>query len=134
MADISGLYSTISPLSNPWFLNVTTFRVVDIPIGLTLNLRWVYPEPSSKTFTATRVFLLSVLNLWIPLAAVSVAKPTVLIPAIPARASAFVLNILTVDVLTTLTKYGSPSESVPVIVLLASYALPIPIDGFPSFL
>ena len=64
---------------------------------------------------------------------VSVAKPTVLIPAIPARASAFVLNILTVDVLTTLTKYGSPSESVPVIVLLTSYALPIPIDGFRSY-
>ena len=105
-----------------------------MPAGLTLNLRWVYPEPPSKTLTATRVFLLSVLNLWIPLAAVSVAKPTVLIPAIPARASAFVLNILTVDVLTTLTKYGSPSESVPVIVLLTSYALPIPIDGFPSFL
>ena len=103
MADISGLYSTISPLSNPWFLNVTTFRVVDIPMGLTLNLRWVYPEPSSKTFTATRVFLLSVLNLWIPLAAVSVDNPTVLIPVAPNVASVGVLNILTVDGLTVLT-------------------------------
>ena len=104
MIDVSALYSTSSPLSNPWFLNVTTFKVVDIPTGLTLNLRWVYPEPSSNTFTATRVFLFSVLNLWIPLAAVSVDKPTVLIPVVPNIASTLVLNNLTVDGLTLLTK------------------------------
>ena len=68
-----------------------------------------------------RVVLFSVLNRWIPLAPVSVDNPTVLIPAIPARASSFLLNILTVDGLTTLTKYGSPSDKVPVIVLVASY-------------
>ena len=36
---VSAEYSTISPLLNPWFLKVTTFRDVEIPIGLTLNLR-----------------------------------------------------------------------------------------------
>ena len=50
----------------------------------------------------------------------SVDIPIVLIPAIPDRASAFVLNNLTVEELTTLTKYGSPSASVPLIVLLES--------------
>ena len=74
----------------------------------------------------------SVLNLWIPLAAVSVANPTVLIPAIPDKASDLLLNILTVVGLTTLTKYGSPSDKVPVIVLKLS--VPMPIDGFPSLL
>ena len=83
---------------------------------------------------SSSVFLDSVLNLWIPLAAVSVANPTVFIPAIPAKASLLVLNILTVVGFTTLTKYGSPSDSVPVIVFDASKGLPIPIDGFPSFL
>ena len=83
---------------------------------------------------SSSVFLDSVLNLWIPLAAVSVANPTVLIPAIPAKASVWVLNILTVVGFTTRTKYGSPSDSVPVMVLDASYGLPIPIDGLPSFL
>ena len=129
MVDVSALYSISSPLSNPWFLNVTTFKVVDIPIGLTLNLRWVYPEPSSNTFTATRVFLFSVLNLWIPLAAVSVDKPTVLIPVAPNIASTLVLNILTVDGLTILTKYGAPSERVSFILFSKSYAVPIPIGA-----
>ena len=129
MVDVSALYSISSPLSNPWFLNVTTFKVVDIPIGLTLNLRWVYPEPSSNTFTATRVFLFSVLNLWIPLAAVSVDKPTVLIPVVPNIASTLVLNILTVDGLTILTKYGAPSERVSFILFYKSYAVPIPIGA-----
>ena len=103
IGEVSAEYSTISPVWNPWFLNVTTFDDVDIPAGLTLNLRCVYPEPSSKTFIATRVFLVSVLNLWIPLAAVSVDNPTVLIPAVPNMASVSVLKILTVDGLTILT-------------------------------
>ena len=106
----------------------------EIPVGSTLNFLCWYPDPPFNTLTLRRVFFVSVLNLWIPLAAVSVAKPTVLIPAIPASASACVLNILTVVGFTTLTKYGSPSESVPVIVLLESYAFPIPNDGFPPFL
>ena len=106
----------------------------EIPAGSTLNFLCWYPDPPFNTLTLRRVFFVSVLNLWIPLAEVSVAKPTVLIPAIPAKASAFVLNSLTVVGFTTLTKYGSPSESVPVIVLLASYAFPIPNDGFPPFL
>ena len=97
ITDVSAEYSTISPLWNPWFLNVITFEDVDIPAGLTLNLRWVYPEPSSKTLTATNVFLFSVLNLWIPLAAVSVDNPTVFIPVVPNKASVCVLKILTVD-------------------------------------
>ena len=50
------------------------------------------------------VVLFSVLNLWIPLADVSVAKPTVLIPAEPNIASLLLLNILTVVGLTILTK------------------------------
>ena len=103
-------------------------------MGDTLNLRWVYPEPDSTTLTDIRVVLFSVLNLWIPLAAVSVARPTVLIPAIPANASFFVLNILTVVGLTTLTKYGSPSDKVPVIVLVESYGFPMPIGELPLLL
>ena len=59
----------------------------------------------------------------------SVERPTVLIPAIPARASSFLLNILTVVGFTTLTKYGSPSDNVPVMILFISYAEPIPIGG-----
>ena len=101
---VSAEYSTISPLSNPWFLKVTTFNDVDIPVGLTLNLRCVYPAPSSKTFIATNVFLFSVLNLWIPLAAVSVDNPTVFIPAEPNSASFLLLNNLTVEAFTDLTK------------------------------
>ena len=93
-----------SPLSNPWFLKVTTFNDVDIPVGLTLNFRCVYPEPPSNTFIATKVFLFSVLNLWIPLAAVSVDKPTVFIPAVPTNASFLLLNNLTVVGFTDLTK------------------------------
>ena len=77
---------------------------VDIPVGLTLNLRWVYPEPSLSTLIAMRVFFFSVLNLWIPLADVSVDNPTVFIPADPNTASVLVLNILTVFGFTTLTK------------------------------
>ena len=120
-------YSIISPLEKPWFLELIVSYDVEIPVGLTLNLRFVYPEPDSKTLTDIRVVLFSVLKRWIPLAPVSVDNPTVLIPAIPAKASCFVLNILTVDGLTTLTKYGSPSDKVPVIILLLSYAAPIPI-------
>ena len=101
---VSAEYSTNSPVSNPWLLKVITFDAVDIPVGLTLSLRWVYPEPSSRTLTATRVFLFSVLNLWIPLAAVSVDKPTVLMPADPNVASTLLSNILIVFGLTTLTK------------------------------
>ena len=101
---VSAEYSTTSPLWNPWFLNLIVSKEVEIPADLTLNLRWVYPEPSSNTLTATNVFLLSVLNLWIPLAAVSVDNPTVLIPAVPNNASALLLNILTVVGLTDLTK------------------------------
>ena len=100
---------------------------MDIPEGFTFNLRFVYPEPDSNTLTDIRVVLFSVLKRWIPLAPVSVDNPTVLIPAIPARASSFVLKILTVVGLTILTKYGSPSDKVPVIILLLSYAAPIPI-------
>ena len=90
---------------------------VEIPAGSTLNFRCWYPEPPFNTLTERSVFLGSVLNLWIPLAPVSVDIPIVLIPAIPDRASALVLNNLIVEELTTLTKYGSPSASVPSIVL-----------------
>ena len=100
--DVSAEYSTISPVLNPWFLKLIVFNDVDIPDVLTLNLRWVYPDPCSITFTATNVFLLSVLNLWIPLAVVSDDNPTVLIPVAPNNASAAVLNNLTVDVFTDL--------------------------------
>ena len=104
IAVVSAEYSTISPLLNPWFTKFIVLNEVDIPAGFTFNLRCVYPEPSSITLTAINVFLFSVLNLWIPLAAVSVDKPTVLIPALPARASFLLLNMRTVDGLTTLTK------------------------------
>ena len=93
---------------------------VEIPAGLTLSFLCWYPEPLSITLISSKVFLDSVLNLWIPLADVSVANPTVFIPAIPDKASFCVLNILTVVGFTTLTKYGSPSDSVPVIVFDAS--------------
>ena len=63
------------------------------------------------------VFLFSVLKRWIPNALLIVDIPIVLIPAMPARASSFLLNILIVDVFTTLTKYASPSANVPVCVL-----------------
>ena len=111
---VSAEYSISSPVLNPWSLNDTTFSDVDIPDGLTLNLRWVYPEPSSNTLTDTNVFLSSVLNLWIPLAAVSVDNPIVLMPDNPNIASTLVLNNLIVDGLTTLIKYGAPSDNVPV--------------------
>ena len=124
---VSAEYSIISPLLKPWFLNVTTFKDVDIPVGLTLNLRWVYPVPSSKTLTATRVFLLSVLNLWIPLAEVSVDNPIVFIPAVPNKASVFKLKSLIVDGLTDLTKYGAPSDNVALTLFSGSNAVPIPI-------
>ena len=96
-------YSTISPLKNPWFLKLIVSYEVEIPVGLTLNLRWVYPVPEFKTFTDLRVVFVSVLNLWIPLAEESVDKPTVFIPAEPARASPLLLNIRTVVGLTILT-------------------------------
>ena len=112
-------------------MKVTTLSDVDIPVGLTLNLRCVYPEPSSKTLTATKVFLFSVVNLWIPLAAVSVDNPTVFIPAVPNNASTLVLNNLTVDGLTDLTKYGAPSDKVPEIWFSKSNAVPIPIGELP---
>ena len=89
---------------NPWFLKLIVSNEVEIPEGWTLNLRCWYPEPSSITLTLIKEFLVSVLNLWIPLAAVSVASPTVLIPDIPNNASSWVLNILTVVLLTGLTK------------------------------
>ena len=106
----------------------------DIPVGLTLSLRFWYPDPEFKTFTSNRVFTDSVLNLWIPAELVSVAIPIVLIPAIPDIASLSVLKILIVVGLTTLTKYGSPSDNVPVIVFWLLYALPIPREELPSFL
>ena len=102
IAVVSAEYSIISPLLNPWFLKLIVFNDVDIPDVLTLNLRWVYPDPCSITLIATNVFLLSVLNLWIPLAVVSDESPTVLIPVAPNNASAAVLNNLTVDVFTDL--------------------------------
>ena len=102
IAVVSAEYSIISPLLNPWFLKLIVFNDVDIPVVLTLNLRWVYPDPCSITLTATNVFLLSVWNLWIPLAVVSDDSPTVLIPVAPNNASAAVLNNLTVDVFTDL--------------------------------
>ena len=105
--------------------------VVEIPVGLTLNLRWVYPEPSFKTLTAISVFLVSVLKRWIPLADVSVDKPTVLIPVAPNIASFLVLKSLTVFGLTILTKYGSPSDKVSTILFVVSYAEPIPIGELP---
>ena len=48
------------------------------------------------------MFLLSVENLWIPLAAVSVDNPIVFIPALPNNASVGVLNNLTVEGFTDL--------------------------------
>ena len=54
--------------------------------------------------SAIRVFFFSVLNLWIPLADVSVDNPTVFIPVAPNNESALVLNILTVFEFTILTK------------------------------
>ena len=93
---------------------------VDIPAGSTLNLRCWYPDPPFNILTLRSVFFVSVLNLWIPLAAVSVANPTVFIPAIPVNASVLLLKILTVVGFTTLTKYGSPSDNVPVIILFPS--------------
>ena len=101
---VSAEYSIISPLKKPWFLKLIVSYEVEIPDGFTLNLRCVYPEPDSITLTDDRVVLFSVLNLWIPLAEVSVAKPTVLIPAEPNKASFWLLKILTVVGLTTLTK------------------------------
>ena len=80
-------YSTISPLKKPWFLKLIVSKEVEIPDGFTLNLRCVSPEPEFITLTAVKVVLFSVLNLWIPLAEVSVAKPMVLIPANPNNAS-----------------------------------------------
>ena len=53
--------------------------------------------------TDISVVLFSVLKRCIPLAPVSVDKPTVLIPAIPAKESSLVLKILTVVGFTTLT-------------------------------
>ena len=96
-------YWIISPLRKPWFLKLIVSYDVEIPDGLTLNLRWVYPEPDSITLMDDKVVLFSVLNLWIPLAEVSVAKPTVLIPANPNKASSLLLKILTVVGLTILT-------------------------------
>ena len=107
------------------------FDAVDIPVGLTLNLRWVYPEPSFKTLTAISVLFFSVLKRWIPLADVSVDKPTVLIPVAPNIASFGVLKSLTVFGLTILTKYGSPSDKVSTILFVVSYAEPIPIGVLP---
>ena len=80
------------------------------------------------------MFFVSVLNLWIPLAAVSVAKPTVLIPAMPVKESTLVLNILTVVGFTILTKYGSPSDKAPIIFCVPSNAVPVAIGGLPLLL
>ena len=99
-----GEYSTISPWENPWLIKLIVLKDVEIPAGSTLNLRCWYPDPPFNTLTLSKVFFDSVLNLWIPLAAVSVANPTVLIPAIPVKASVLVLKILTVVGFTTLTK------------------------------
>ena len=127
-----GEYSIKSPWLKPWLLKVMVSKDVEIPAGFTLNLRCWYPDPELSTFTSNKVFFEAVLNLWIPPAAESVANPTVLIPDIPNRASFFVLKILTVFALTTLTKYGSPSDRVSVIVLFPRVL--IPIDAFPLFL
>ena len=81
--------------------------------------------------TATKVFLFSVLNLWIPLAAVSVDNPTVFIPVVPNNASTLLLKILTVVGFTDLTKYGAPSDNVPLILFSKSNAVPIPIGELP---
>ena len=91
----------------------------------------MYPDPSSSTFTATKVFLFSVTNLWIPLAAVSVDKPIVFIPVVPNNASTLVLNNLTVEGLIDLTKYGAPSDNAPFILFNTSKAVPIPIGLLP---
>ena len=61
----------------------------------------------------------------------SVDNPTVLIPAVPNIASTLVLNILTVVGLTDLTKYGAPSDNVPLILFARSKAVPIPIGELP---
>ena len=83
-------------------MKLIVFNDVEIPEDLTLNLRWVYPDPCSITLTATNVFRFSVLNLWIPLAVVSDDNPTVLIPVTPNNASAAELNNLMVDGFTDL--------------------------------
>ena len=42
------------------------------------------------------------------------------IPAVPNNASFLLLNILTVDGLTILTKYGAPSDKVPATIFAGS--------------
>ena len=53
------------------------------------------------------------------------------IPAVPNSASVCELNILTVDGFIDLTKYGAPSDNVPLILFSTSNAVPIPIGVFP---
>ena len=127
-----GEYLIISPCENPWLSKLIVLNEVDIPAGLTLNFRCWYPEPPFTILTSNNVFLDSVLNLWIPLDLVSVAIPMVLIPALPVKASDWLLNILIVLGFTTLTKYGSPSANVPINIV--PNAEPMPSDALPWFL
>ena len=53
------------------------------------------------------------------------------IPVVPNKASTLVLKILIVVGFTDLTKYGAPSDSVPLILFSRSNAVPIPIGELP---
>ena len=127
----SVLYSTISPVSKPWFLNSTVLYSVEIPVGFTLNFLWVYPEPDWRTLTSLKFFLERVLNLWIPLEVVAVENPIALVPA--AASSSFLNNLIDL-VFTNPATYSSPLTKVPVIVCVESPKSPIDIGSWPFWL
>ena len=56
------VYSTISPLPNPWFSNITLLYCVEIPAGLTYNFLLVNVPPSITSIAPTDFWLGKVEN------------------------------------------------------------------------
>ena len=72
------VYSTISPLPNPWFSNITLLYCVEIPAGLTYNFLLVKVPPSITSIAPTDFWLGKVENLCVP-AVLETPKPTTLV-------------------------------------------------------
>ena len=73
-------YTTLSPLLNPWFLNIIESDSDDIPEDLTINFLLAYPSPLFKIVTPDSVFVGPILSLCVP-ELFNPLKASVLIPA-----------------------------------------------------
>ena len=65
--DPSNLYSTVSPVLNPWLINDIWSALVLIPVEFTLMLLLLYPSPPDSIVTDDKIFFsFTVVKYWLP--------------------------------------------------------------------